>query len=137
MKNDELKILIPAVELETSQGTITINPFKFKDFPKALGLVSKYLDTFMGAESAFAIANSILSDSGEETLADISSLVALTSGKDREWLDNLTWDEVFEILLAIVEQNIDFFYRMGQRVGQTVKKRQPESKTVGESTSAA
>jgi hypothetical protein len=137
MSKDELKILIPAEEVETSQGTVSLHPFKFKDFPKALGLVSKYLEAFMQADGAYAIASILLADSGEETLADVGKLISLSCGKDREWLDELTWDEVVQILVVIVQQNIDFFYRIGANLGETLKKRQPENQTAGEKTSAA
>lgn len=134
---DELKILIPAEEIETSAGTVTLRPFKFKDFPKALGLVSKYIDTFMQADNATAIVAILLADQGEETLSDISKLISLSSGKDRAYLDELSWDEVVQILVVIVQQNIDFFFRVGASLGETIKKRQAAtSQTAGEKTSA-
>jgi hypothetical protein len=135
---DELKILIPAEEVETSQGTVTLHPFKFRDFPKALGLVSKYLEAFMQADGAYAIAQILLADSGEETITDVGRLIELSSGKDRAYLDELTWDEVVQILVVIIQQNIDFFYRIGTNLGETIKHRQPElQQTAGEKASAA
>lgn len=137
MSNDkELKILIPDEELETSAGKITLRPFKFKDFSKALELVSKYLDVFMESESAVAIAQVMLTNAGEQTLADLAILVELCSGKERNFIDNLSWDEVFQILVAIVEQNMDFFYRLGDRMSEKVKSRQKVG-TDGEKPSAA
>lgn len=137
MLKDELKILIPNEEIETSIGTITLSPFKFKDFPKALALISKYLDTFMSAESTYEIAQALLANAGEQTLADVSNLITLCSGNDRVSLENLTWDEVTQLLLIIVQQNIDFFYRMGGHLGKTMKKRQTEDQTDGAKTLAA
>lgn len=137
MLKDELKILIPNEEIETSIGTITLSPFKFKDFSKALALISKYLDTFLSAESTYEIAQALLANAGEQTLADVSSLVTLCSGTPRDRLDNLTWDEVTQLLLVIVEQNIDFFYRMGGHLGETMKKRSLQSQTDGAKTLAA
>ena len=132
----ELKILIPDEELETSAGKITLRPFKFKDFSKALELVSKYLDVFMGAESAFAIAQVMLSNAGEQTLTDVSFLIKLCTSVERDFIDNLSWDEVFQILVVIVEQNMDFFYRLGDRMSEKVKSRQKVG-TDGEKPSAA
>lgn len=120
---DELKILIPAEEVETSAGVVTLRPFKFKDFPKALGLVSKYLDAFMGADGAYAIASILLADQGEETLGDVGKLIELSSGKDRAYLDELSWDEVVQILVVIIQQNIDFFFRIGGSLGETINKK--------------
>lgn len=136
MKTDELKILIPTEEIETSQGTLALRPFKFKDFPKALGLISKYVDTFLQADGAYAIASILLADSGEETLGDVGKLIELSSGKDRAFLDELSWDEVVQILVAIIEQNIDFFFRIGSNLGESIKKRQAKNQTAGEKTSA-
>lgn len=137
MRKDELKILIPAEEIQTSQGIVTLNPFKFKDFSKALGLVSKYLDAFVGADSAYAIAQILLVDSGEEALGDLSALISLCSGKDKSWIEELSWDEVVEIVVVIIQQNIDFFFRIATKLGETIKKREPESQTAGEKASAA
>lgn len=134
---DELKILIPNEEIETSIGTITLSPFKFKHFSIALALISKYLDTFMSAESAYEIAQALLKDAGEQTIADVSSLVTLCSGTPRAELENLTWDEVTQLLLVIVEQNIDFFYRMGGHLGETMKKRSGQGQMDGAKTLAA
>lgn len=137
MAKDELKILIPVEEIETSQGMITLHPFKFKDFSKALGLVSKYLDAFMGAEGAYAIAQILLADSGEETLGDLGKLIELSTGKNRDYLDDLSWDEVVQILVIIIQQNIDFFFRIATKLGETIKERQSESQTAGEKQLAA
>lgn len=134
---DELKILIPAEDVETSAGIVTLRPFKFKDFPKALGLVSKYLDAFMGADGAYAIAQILLADSGEEALGDVGQLISLCSGKEPDWLDELTWDEVVRILVVVIQQNIDFFYRIGGSLGEVIKKRQAENQTDGAKISAA
>lgn len=137
MARDDLKILIPAEDVETSAGTVTLRPFKFKDFPKALGLVSKYLDAFMGADGAYAIAQILLADSGEEALGDVGKLISLCCGKEHEFLDELTWDEVVQILVVIIQQNIDFFFRIGGSLGESIRKRQAESQTAGEKTSVA
>lgn len=118
----DLNILIPAQTVETSAGSITLKPFKFRDFQTALTVVSKYVDLIATAESSGDMVRRILSSGGSETLGDVATLIKLTSGKDPEFLDDLSWDEVFGLLLTIVEQNLDFFFRAGERLGSLGKK---------------
>lgn len=112
----ELKTLNPEKHIQTSQGLIELAPFKFKYFPKVLDLVSKYIDTFSQSESAADIVQALMANAGEQTLTDISYLIYLACGKERDFLDELAWNEVSELLLTIIEQNIDFFFQIGDRL---------------------
>lgn len=119
MKKDELRVLIPSVEVETSTGTIVLNPFKFKDFPKALAIVNRYVEIFSTAEDTMSIVSGLLKDAGELTLNDVASLIELASGKTRDTLNELTYDEVVNMLATVVEQNMDFFNRIGKKLTKT------------------
>lgn len=118
MVND-LKVLIPTVEIETTFGTIALNPFKFKDFPKALAIVNRYVEIFATAEDTLSIVSALIGNAGEQTLADISGLIELASGKDRTFQDELTYDEVVNLLTIIIEQNMDFFARIGRKLNKS------------------
>lgn len=120
----ELKTLTPEVSIETSQGTINLTPFKFKYFSKVLDLVAKYIDTFSTSNDAGEIAQKLMANAGEETLADICHLIYLASGKERDFLDELGWNEVTNILLTLIEENIDFFFQIGDRLNQLGRNRQ-------------
>lgn len=120
-KKDELKILIPDEVVETSGGQVTFKPFKFKDFPKALGIIEKYVKLFFKSDEPEEAIIGILQNGGEATLADVSALIELTSGKNREFLDELDWPEVVNLLVALFHQNRDFFYRIGEKAKREVE----------------
>lgn len=130
--NNELRTLNPEKHIQTTQGLIELAPFKFKYFPKVLDLVSKYIDTFTSSETAADIVQKLMANAGEQTLNDLTYLIFLASGKEREFLDELGWNEVSEILLTIVEQNIDFFFQIGDRLNALGRDRREESKSSGE-----
>lgn len=122
----ELSTLTPEKEIETSEGTVTLTPFKFKHFSRVLDLVAKYINTFSESNTAGDITQKLMADAGEETLGDICHLIYLASGKEREFLEELAWNEVSNILLTLIEQNIDFFFQIGDRLNALGKSRQQE-----------
>lgn len=121
-KDKELSILIASETVETSAGLVVMRPFKFKDFPKAIGLINKYFQKITEADSSVEIVRAMLADAGVETLEDICALIELSCGKEPDFYQELTWDEVTNLLLIVVEQNIDFFNRIGSRLGSKFKK---------------
>ncbi len=112
---NQLKVLIPNRTFTTSQGAVTLAPFKFKQFKQILEIVEKYLTIFTTTETAGEIAKLLLAKSETDytVLADISQLLKSVS-PELEIIDDLQYDEVLALLIEIIDMNIDFFARMGK-----------------------
>lgn len=119
----ELETLHPEQEIKTSQGLVELKPFKYKDFKKVLALVNKYFEVFANSENAGAIVQALMSNAGEDTVNDLNQLIYYASGKESEFLEELSWNEVANILVCVVEQNIDFFFQIGDRLNNLGKAR--------------
>lgn len=105
--SDDLKVLVPDETVTTSQGDVTVKPFKFTQFPRVIAVIQNYtlsLDSLNLLEIG-EIASLIASDGGE----GIFELICLSTGKDRAWLDNLEGDEGIILVAKVVEVNLDFF----------------------------
>ncbi len=55
-------------------------------------------------------------ESDYSVLIDIVKLLSLVSGKESEEIDELTYDEVFALLSEVIDQNMDFFSRIGKKI---------------------
>ncbi len=132
----QLKVLINAVTLETSGGEITLKPFKFKDFDKALGLIEPYLKTLSGVSTAAEVVEGLLAKSGDsyQVLTDLIALLTMVSGQPSDFFDDCGYDEVISLITEVVEMNLDFFFRLGTQLNNP--KEEEEVKT-GELKSVA
>jgi hypothetical protein len=129
----QLSILIPNRTVETTAGELILKPFKFKDFPVALEIIERYFDLFSRLDSAEAIARAIF-DKNEDifvVMTDISSLIKLVSSFDISESE-LDYDEVISLLAEIIEMNLDFFNRIGERLTPQPQEEPPKT---GESES--
>jgi hypothetical protein len=109
-KADELEILFPERSLETSQGVIAVNPFKFKNFQRVLEIVNRYVSLFgvQPEDDARPIVEKIM-QSGEAAVEDMAELILMGVTCDRAVIDEMTWDEVVDLLLLTITVNADFF----------------------------
>lgn len=113
-------MLIPDRSFDTSIGDLVLKPFKFKQFKEALEIIEKYLKVILGGEDVTtgSIVSFLLEKSEEDysVLVDIVKLLSLVSGKESEEIDDLTYDEVFALLSEVIDQNMDFFSRIGKKI---------------------
>nr|QNL31681.1 MAG: hypothetical protein [Bacteriophage sp.] len=119
-KKNQLSVLIPDRSFDTSIGDLVLKPFKFKQFKEALEIIEKYLKVILGGEDVTtgSIVSFLLEKSEEDysVLVDIVKLLSLVSGKESEEIDELTYDEVFALLSEVIDQNMDFFSRIGKKI---------------------
>lgn len=141
-KKNQLSVLIPDRSFDTSIGDLVLKPFKFKQFKEALEIIEKYLKVILGGEDVTtgSIVSFLLEKSEEDysVLVDIVKLLSLVSGKESEEIDELTYDEVFALLSEVIDQNMDFFSRIGKKINPgPVAKPNGETPevTIGESES--
>lgn len=119
-KKNQLSVLIPDRSFDTSIGDLVLKPFKFKQFNTALEIIQKYVQFILGGEDVTtgSIVSFLLEKSEEDysVLVDIVKLLSLVSGKESEEIDELTYDEVFALLSEVIDQNKDFFSRIGKKI---------------------
>jgi len=119
-KKNQLSVLIPDRSFNTSIGDLVLKPFKFKQFNTALEIIQKYVQFILGGEDVTtgSIVSFLLEKSEEDysVLVDIVKLLSLVSGKESEEIDELTYDEVFALLSEVIDQNKDFFSRIGKKI---------------------
>ena len=158
-KKNQLSVLIPDRTFDTSIGDLVLKPFKFKQFQIALEIIQKYVQFILGGKdkgnseedkgnseedkgvlTTGDIINFLLEKSEEDylVLVDIVKLLSLVSGKESQEIDELTYDEVFALLSEVIDQNMDFFSRIGKKINPGAvaepNKETPEV-TTGESES--
>lgn len=143
-KKNQLSVLIPDRSFDTSIGDLVLKPFKFKQFNTALEIIQKYVQFILGGEDVTtgSIVSFLLEKSEEDysVLVDIVKLLSLVSGKESEEIDELTYDEVFALLSEVIDQNKDFFSRIGKKInpgpaakpnGETLEVTTGESESLG------
>ena len=136
-KKNQLSVLIPDRSFDTSIGDLVLKPFKFKQFKEALEIIEKYVQFILGGKdignseedignseenkaglTTGGIVNFLLekSEGDYSVLIDIVKLLSLVSGKESEEIDELSYDEVFGLLSEVINQNMDFFSRIGKKI---------------------
>lgn len=114
----ELEILFPERTIKTSLGAVEVAPFKFGHFGKVLGIINKYVEFFGNSDKDFIFG---LLEKGEDAAEDLAMLATLSTGKEREWLDELPIDEAIDLFFKVFEVNASFFVekiRMGSAAFQ-------------------
>jgi hypothetical protein len=102
---DSLEELFPANFLVIEGESVEVTPFKFGQFAWVLKFIKKYQEIIYTSDR---LAYDLL-DCGEGALTDIAILVEYSTGKTREWLDQLTAENVLDLIYKIFEVNADFF----------------------------
>ena len=113
----DLAVLIADKSFNTSAGAIELRPFKFRDFNKALSIIERYVNVFMVANSAAEIAERLFAKAQEdyEVIADINKLLTLVMSTPVS-IDDLGFDEVLSLVVEVIDMNLDFFKRIGERL---------------------
>jgi len=122
----DLAVLIPNKTFNTSLGEMELCPFWFKDFNKAMEIIERYTNVFMVANTAAEIAERLFAKSqgNYEVIADIHKLLNLVMVKPVE-IDNLRFDEVLCLVTEVIDMNLDFFKRIGERLNNAQNAGQP------------
>lgn len=136
-KKSQLSVLIPNRVFQVSIGEIELRPFKFSQFQIALNIIEKYIKAILIGDmpdsaksnqeedeektiTTASIINFLLEKSNDDddyvVLEDIAYLLKLVSGKNVEQIQELTYDEVFGLLTEVIDQNMDFFSRIGKKI---------------------
>jgi hypothetical protein len=133
----DIKTLFPGRE-ETFKGEkITVSPFKFGQFPKAISLLRPITDAVQDAGIAsmsaagFNLAADwplrlpqIMDEAGEALLEFLS----FATGKPREWFDDLDADEGIALAKLVFETQGDFFVqRIAPKLGLAIPEASPET----------
>lgn len=113
----DLAVLIADKSFNTSAGAIELRPFKFKDFNKALSIIERYVNVFMVANTAAEIAERLFAKAQDdyEVIADINNLLTLVMPTPVN-IDDLGFDEVLALVVEVIDMNLDFFKRIGERL---------------------
>ena len=113
----DLAVLIADKSFNTSAGAIELCPFKFRDFNKALNIIERYVNVFMVANTAAEIADRLFAKAQEdyEVIADINKLLTLVMSTPVS-IDDLGFDEVLSLVVEVIDMNLDFFKRIGERL---------------------
>jgi hypothetical protein len=127
----DINTLFPAREEKFKGETITVSPFKFGAFPKAIRLLRPITDAVKDAGIAgmsaagFSLAADwplrlpqVMDEAGEAVI----EFVAFATGKPREWFDDLDGDEGIALTKLVFEVNGDFFVqRIAPKLGLAVQ----------------
>lgn len=103
--SEELGQLFPVAALSIKGAEVEVTPFKFGQFAWVLKFIKKYQEIIYTSDR---LAYDLL-DCGEEALTDIAVLVEYSTGKTREWLDQLGANDALDLIYKIFEVNADFF----------------------------
>lgn len=102
---EELKDLVPqAAEVRAGGELFEITPFKFGQIPKVMRIMG---EAFASLQSEEVPLEELLESAGDQVM----DLVALATGKDRDWVAGLLPDEGLRLVTAVLEVNGDFFMR--------------------------
>jgi hypothetical protein len=105
---DELEILFPDRTLILKDGrSISVYPFKFKDFKEVLEIARKYVGI---ASEEGDLVQKVL-DRGDEGIDDIAALIDLGSSVTPDQVGELDGDEAIDLFYKVIEVNADFFVR--------------------------
>ena len=117
--SEDLAVLFPEGKKVNAGGEeITILPFAFGQYPKAIKLMVPVIDSLKTSgilnieKEAISIApdwmlriTDIFVDGGEPLI----ELCSFASGKPRAWFDSIAGDEGIRLAMSIFEVNADFF----------------------------
>jgi hypothetical protein len=130
-KDGGLSVLFPGEEVKAGGETLTIKPFMFGQFPRAMKLLRPITDAVRSAGIAgfdgqqFFFAQDwpmrlpqLMDEVGEPLL----EFVGFAAGKPREWFDTIQADEGIALARAAFQVNASFFVqRIAPSLGLAVQ----------------
>jgi hypothetical protein len=102
--SDELKVLFPGREVIVGGETIAVKPFKMGQYPKVIEIIADIAPLIAQADGNMMTIATL----GAE---QVMRLAAISTGKKREWFDNVEADEGLVLLTAVLEENWKFFQK--------------------------
>lgn len=119
-----METLFPARELTAGGELLSVQPFYFGQYPKAVKLLTPVVAALQssgivkfgqdGDVTKFSLATdwpmrlpAVIADGGEAVM----ELLAFATGKPRAWFDRLPGDDGVALTRAVLEVNADFFAR--------------------------
>lgn len=110
----DLDSLMPlSRDVKVGDETITITPFKFRHVKKVTEHVALFrakLGEDTGEEDKDAKLG--MMQLALEHTSEILEVIALATGRNENWCNELGMDNVLDLLGAIIEVNLDFFSRL-------------------------
>jgi len=109
---DDLKAMFPLKSIVTVSGMegseeVHVRPFRFGQIPRVTELMESLYDDFKSEDVE-------LMELLKKGVDDVMELMALSAGKDSNWVRELAADEGMTLLSAVIEVNSDFFaHRLG------------------------
>jgi hypothetical protein len=111
---DEIDILLPETQFDSSQGLVTLRPIKFGDFKRFSEVVASYRTLISeksvdGELNLQTVITDLLIDDAEKTLSDVQVLLSLTSDISESAIQDLPFNEVVELAACALGANLNFF----------------------------
>ena len=101
-----IKDLLPQpASLEIAGETIVVRPFAFDQMPVILPKMSALMSLIDNGAAAVILA-------GPALLGDLQELLALATGRSKEWIQGLDAGAGIELTTVVAEQNEGFFHAM-------------------------
>lgn len=100
--SDELKTLFPGREVIVACETIKVKPFKMGQYPAVIGIIAEIAPLIDKASGNILTIATL----GAE---HVMQLACLSTGKTREWFNDVDADEGLQLLTAVLEENWTFF----------------------------
>ncbi|MBS0214032.1 MAG: hypothetical protein JSR26_12795 [Proteobacteria bacterium] len=89
------------VAVQLSCGALELTPVRLGDLPRLLAVVRPFADVISAEPDWLAL----LGAHGDGVL----ELLAITTRKDRAWVNDLSLDDAVQLAAAVFEVNADFF----------------------------
>lgn len=132
----ELASIFPKHNVKLLGEVISIKCFPVKHLPEVFEHLElfNFLLTTLSTGQTEAILGAIqyaLANKGEKLVAAILGVLEITTGKPREWLEELDYDLVAQLFAEVVEANKDFFKKFGATAKELVVAPKPKTALTG------
>lgn len=118
------------VVVQLSCGALELTPVRLGELPHLLGVVQPFADA-ISAEPDWL---DLLARHGNGVL----ELLALTTRRERAWIDDLSLDDAVQLAAAVFEVNADFFVRrVVPGIARSADRLAPLIRTLGTAPSPA
>jgi hypothetical protein len=135
--SEQLAVLFPDKIIKTAQGSVTVRPFPFNNWAKAVSIVSKYITKFRGFDDV-SIENTVVEHLPQMMLEagdDLVSLILLSVDRDQAFIDGLSGEDGFALLQEVIEVNGDFFLQKILPMARNLAARMARKSGTGDASS--
>ncbi|MCL4778916.1 MAG: hypothetical protein KJ049_01895 [Gammaproteobacteria bacterium] len=118
------------VVVQLSCGALELTPVRLGELPRLLTVVRPFADAISAEPDWLAL----LAAHGNGVL----ELLALTTRRERAWIDDLSLDDAVQLAAAVFEVNADFFvHRVVPGIARSADQLAPLIRTLGTAPSPA